>query len=145
MRVEKRVVRAPSTDRLATSKRKEGDFAEVLATRQGEIRRTTLQELLKQVDEAAALMKEQLTEDHVFSYRERVRTYLKEAVQSAYLLQHDTLFVRSGGRRKIMQLVEKADEKLAELLEVFLREQAPYLRILKLLDEIRGLLIDLVR
>lgn len=144
MRVEKKVLRGQQTERLATTKQREGDFAEALSTHKEQIRRATLEELLAEVEDAAALMKQQLTQQNVFLYRERVRAYLKEAVQSAYLLQHDTLFARSGGRRKIMQLVEKADEKLAEVVETFAREQAPYLRILKLLDEIRGLLIDLM-
>jgi uncharacterized protein YaaR (DUF327 family) len=52
-------------------------------------------------------------------------------------------FIDVRGRRRIFMLLRCVDERLADLAESFVRRQGKGLALVAMLDEIRGLLLDL--
>lgn len=72
-------------------------------------------------------------------YRRLVGNFVKEAV--AHMTRVEK---RSDRRNRAFVLVQEVDRKLAELTELLLGGQAKSLDILARLNEIRGMLVDLM-
>lgn len=144
MRVEKKSWGSQAPWGLKKTREDEGkDFQQALEEKNTSFLKKSLEEHLREVDSHAAQLKEQLTRDNVATYQESVRKLLQVAVEEAYRILPQNRFDKKW-RKKRMVIRDVVNQKLEEVLGVFVQEQTPYLRILKLLDEIRGLLIDLI-
>jgi uncharacterized protein YaaR (DUF327 family) len=105
--------------------------------------RRSLEELLDEVFAAGGELKAAPTLEHIGAYRERVRAFLRHVVDHMLEVEERT----SGGnvlRRKRYTLVKVIDGKLEALAASVLSAQREQLGILAQVDEINGLLVDLV-
>lgn len=76
-------------------------------------------------------------------YRELVGSLMHEVVSNAYeFSKKNTMDTR--GRHRIYAVVNKVNTKLDDMAKEFLKDQCDNLKILKGVDDIRGLLIDLL-
>lgn len=76
-------------------------------------------------------------------YRALIAELLQEAASNAFLFsRRDRLDGR--GRYKMLAVIKRINQRLDDLTAEVLREQADNLRILSLVDEVRGLLVDLL-
>ena len=77
------------------------------------------------------------------AYREAVREFLQESVRGSYQVKEERSWDHRGNHRKL-RLVTEVNHRLEELTRIVMESQAPGIEILAKLDEIRGLLLDLL-
>lgn len=105
--------------------------------------RRSLEELLDEVFSAGGELKSAPTLANIRTYRERVQAFIRHVVDHMLEVEERT----SGGnvlRRKRYTLVKVIDGKLEALAASVLSAQREQLGILAQVDEINGLLVDLV-
>jgi uncharacterized protein YaaR (DUF327 family) len=103
-----------------------------------------LEPLLDAVHEAGDHLKENPTVDLVQAYKKAVRDFVHYVVERSYAIEQ-----KSSGRnilkRNIYYRVAVIDESLERLAAEILRNQRDKLEILKRVDEINGMIVDLLR
>jgi uncharacterized protein YaaR (DUF327 family) len=105
--------------------------------------RRSVEELLDGIFSAGDELKKNPTVNRVKEYRQRVRAFIKYAVARMIALEETT----SGAnimKRKRFTIVKVIDGKLEALAASVLSHQKEQLSILAQIDEINGLLVDLV-
>lgn len=101
-------------------------------------------ELLDAVHEAGDKLKENLSIDQVQAYKKAVRNFVHHVVENAWSVEKKT----SGGnilKRKEFYRLAVIDESLEKLAAEILRNQRDRLEILRKIDEINGMLVDLLQ
>jgi uncharacterized protein len=105
---------------------------------------TPVDELLDAVTELGEDLKRDPTMERIKAYKAAVRRFMSRVVRDSYVAEE-----KSGGtsfkKRKKYTIVRVVDEKLESLAAEILRHQRDQLEILRRMDEIRGLLVDLMR
>ncbi len=105
--------------------------------------RRSVEELLDDVFAAGGKLKSTPTLEAIREYREQVRAFLRHVVDHMLEVEEST----SGGnvlRRKRYTLIRVIDGKLETLAASVLSAQREQLAILAQVDEINGMLVDLV-
>jgi len=112
-------------------KRAEGDF------------RVKLKNLLERIDMQAQKLSERLDIAELKRYRSLVTEFIDISVRhsSEYQREH-TLDGR--GRHRIFGIVKKIDAELETLTREVLKSQKDYIGVLAKLEDIRGLLVDII-
>lgn len=103
-----------------------------------------LEGLLDSVHAEGDLLKENPTPDRVTAYKKAVRDFMHYVVERSYSLEEKT----SGGnilKRKKYYAIAVIDGALERLAAEILRNQRDKLEILRRVEEINGMLVDLVR
>ena len=78
----------------------------------------------------------------LIDFKQMVKSFLRSTFGHGRQMQEDTIWDYSG-RPKVMARITKINKALEELGEQVLKEQAKPLEILRKIDEIRGLIVDL--
>jgi len=114
------------------------------STSGGEFSQAQLEELLDGVHEAGDKLKENPSVDLVQAYKKAVRDFVHYIVERSYSVEE-----KSSGRnilkRNVYFRVSIIDESLEKLGAEILRNQRDNLEILRRVDEINGMLVDLLR
>ena len=76
-------------------------------------------------------------------YKEMLGEYLHEAVRFMYEFKKQS-FMDGRGRHRIYAIIKKINQKLEELTQELLKAESDNLAIMAAIDEIRGMLIDLL-
>jgi len=76
-------------------------------------------------------------------YRRLIREFLDEIVSNGYTFSREDAYA-SRGRHRYIATVKVVDEKLDALGKEVMQEQADKIEILNKIDDIRGLLLDLM-
>ena len=100
-------------------------------------------ELLDEIHQAGERLVEEPTPQQAKAYRDVVRRFLRGVVPGAYDVEEH----QSGGnilKRKRFTLVRQIDQKLGRLVAGVLQTQGRQLDILARLEEIDGMLVDLM-
>jgi uncharacterized protein len=106
-------------------------------------RRATVEEMLDAVFSAGDELKKSPTFESIKDYRNKVSDFIRFAVRNSIVVEETT----SGAnilKRKRFTLVKVIDEKLEALALSVLGAQKEQMTILARIDEINGLLVDLV-
>lgn len=99
--------------------------------------------LLDDVHSAGDLLKEKQLPDNIVAYKNAVRSFMKYVVDRSYTVTERT----SGGnilKRKKFTQVQIIDQKLEQLAAGILSNQRDQLGLLGKIEEINGLLVDLL-
>lgn len=131
---------------ITQSRRKKGihqaerTFSEHLQVEQtGEI---NLLAALEEIDQYAKRFKKSPVLENLLAYKRKVRAILLFLVNSSYDVKENN-FYDPQGRRRLLVLVDRVDQKLEDLTREFLNKHNDPLDLVSRLDEIRGLLLDL--
>jgi uncharacterized protein YaaR (DUF327 family) len=103
----------------------------------------SLEELLDEVHQRGDMLAESQSLENIKRYRQAVSAFLSFVVSNMLTVEEQT----SGGnilRRKRFTQVKIIDDKLESLVQAVLRNQGKQLDVLEKINEIRGLLIDLI-
>jgi len=76
-------------------------------------------------------------------YRKLIREFLDEIVSNGYTFSREDAYA-SRGRHRYIATVKVIDEKLDELGKEVMKEQADKIDIIHKIDDIRGLLLDIM-
>ena len=104
---------------------------------------THLAELVHEIDEQGAKLSKKADIKELERYRQLIREFVNEVVSQSYSFSKENTF-EARGRHRFFATVKTIDEKLDRLAKEVLEEQADSLTILHEVDDIRGLLVDMM-
>ncbi len=102
-----------------------------------------LEALLDDIHQIGEQLKENPNRERVVRYKDAVRAFLRKVVREGIAVEENS----SGFnilKRKRFTLIRIVDEKLERLAAGVLRNQKDQLEILRRIDEIQGLLVDVM-
>ena len=104
-----------------------------------------LEELLDDVHASGDALKKRQSEATILAYRRAVRSFARHVLRRAYqtVRQHSRPNATKGTQKEYL-LVKTVDEKLERLVVDVLRSQVEQIDLLRRIDEIHGLLVDLL-
>lgn len=76
-------------------------------------------------------------------YREMIKGFINEVVTHSHEFSREN-FLDKRGRHRVYGIVKLVDKNLDDLAQELLKEEKSHLSILNRVDEIRGLLLDMV-
>lgn len=117
-------------------------FREVMGVRRDEVDVERLNRLIEDIDEQGKILAQSLTVEDLRNYKKKVKEFVTEAVKYGLKVQQSRGFNR-GGRMRIYKMVQKVDDKLLELTDAVISKEEKGLKVLNLVGEIRGLLLDI--
>ena len=108
-------------------------------------RQEILQDYLEKISEVGWRLQKAPTRNTLKEYRRLIQGFLKQSMEDLYQINEELGRLNlSTGQRKKYSLICLVDEKLEELVQATLREQRMNLEILERIEEINGLLINLL-
>ena len=114
-----------------SGKRNEGDF------------RGKLKNLLERIDQQAQKLSERLDIAELKRYRTLVAEFIEISVRNSSEYQREHT-LDGKGRHRIFGIVKKIDAELETLTREVLKTQKDYIGVLAKLEDIRGLLVDIM-
>jgi uncharacterized protein len=118
------------------------NFQQLLTKKQTDFSQERLQSILKELDMHETRLSHSRTVQDLIAYKQTIRDFLQEVVQNGYSLDEHRSSL-SNGREKRLKLIKQVDEKLVELSNQVLENQAPSVELLEKMGEIKGLLVNL--
>lgn len=122
---------------------REANFSEALKDSETMRRREACANLLQQIDTQSEELKKSPTPVVIKRYRKLVQAFMKEALNQTYTLNQQTHWDRSGNR-KVFTTVKKINAAMEELADNMLNKEKKQIDMVARLDEIRGMLVDLI-
>lgn len=118
-------------------------FRSKLEEIQQESIREELRILYDKIETITAKLKDKLFIEDLLEYKRAVKEFLNITVNNSHIFYKENSLDRRG-RHRVYSLVKKVDNELDELTKDFLNIEGNRIRILKRLDDIRGMLIDIL-
>jgi len=118
-------------------------FRRTLTDLTKELHEARLVEMKAAIDEQGKRLSERVDVKEFEKYRRLIRDFLDEIVSNGYTFSKEDAYA-SRGRHRYIATVKIVDEKLDELGKEVMKEQADKIEILHRIDDIRGLLLDLM-
>lgn len=120
-----------------------GAFQQQMNDRERQDYRERIANLFDKIRENAPRMLERRDLSVFEEYRAQITELMEEILHHAYLFE--PVNIRDGsGRRKVFSTVTVVDQRLKELGDELLAENSKQLDLLGRVDEIRGLILDLL-
>jgi len=102
-----------------------------------------LTEMKKEIDEQGNRLADRVDVRELEKYRRLIREFLDEIVSNGYTFSREDAYA-SRGKHRYIATVKIVDEKLDALGKEVMKEHADKIEILNKVDDIRGLLLDLM-
>jgi len=102
-----------------------------------------IQEMKKAIDEQGERLADRADVREYERYRRLIKEFLDEIVSNGYSFSREDAYA-SRGRHRYIATVRVIDEKLDELGKEVIKEHADKIEVLNRIDDIRGLLLDLM-
>lgn len=118
-------------------------FKEKIGIIKSEEIRDELKNLYGKIEEQSTKLQKSLFIDDLIQYKKLVKKFLNISVNNSHVFYRENSLDRRG-RHRIYSMVKKVDVELDELTKEFTHLEDNRLRILKRLDDIKGLLIDIL-
>lgn len=100
-------------------------------------------ELVNKIFEQGEKLAKKVDIKELKTYKNLISDFLDEAVNNSHKFSKQNLLDRRG-RHKVYATVKKVNEELADLTRDVLSSEKDNIKILKRLDDIRGLILDIV-
>lgn len=120
---------------------KTGDFADAFDLANKNQSEQQLQEMLKDIEKLGGRLTKTKTLEDAKQFRSKIKEYLTYIIKNAYLVKRDTTSFSFA----IHTRVEVINEKLDELTKKVLGEQKEAIDIAESIEEIKGLLVDVMQ
>lgn len=130
------------TELQAVRRGAEALFDQELAYRQEEALQLQMQELLKEMDQVSDRLNKNININDLMLYKKLVKNFLKEASARAYAIKQERGRNRRG--RTLLITIDTVDREIEAMINDFIKKDNEPVDILKTLDKIRGMLIDLM-
>jgi len=118
-------------------------FRRTLTNMSREMYAARIKEMKKAIDEQGERLSDRVDVKEYEKYRRLIREFLDEIVSNGYTFSREDAYA-SRGRHRYIATVQVIDEKLDELGKEVMKEQADKIEVLNKIDDIRGLLLDLM-
>lgn len=118
------------------------DFKEHIKSASYTLIRQQLDEELDKINKQGKILCNSMSMEDFVKYKEMVKDFLRQCISGGLNYKEHMLKTRFG-RSKILSIVEKVNKKLIKLLDEFILSNKDPLQIISIVDEIKGLLLDL--
>lgn len=104
---------------------------------------TYISQLVGSITEQGERMAKRADLSEFHRYREMIRKLLDETVSNGFAFRKYRKFDMRG-KNKTFAIIQCINDKLDEILKAILEEEADHLMLLSTVDDIRGMLVDLM-
>ena len=118
-------------------------FRRTLTDLTQEVYAARLQELKEKIDEQGSRLSDKVDVREFEKYRKLIREFMDEIVSNGYSFSREDTYA-ARGRHRYLATVKIVDEKLDELGKEVLKEHADTIELISKIDDIRGLLLDMM-
>lgn len=118
-------------------------FSRQLSETAGSAYQKRLAEMVEGITRQGKLLSQRTDLKEFMKYREMISELMHEVVSNAYAFNKRNAF-DARGRHRIYAVVHKVNAKLDDLAREVLKEQQDNLKILEDIEDIRGLLVDML-
>lgn len=143
MRISRRI-ESPAVRSRPTHRRRTDTFSEMMQTEMREFEQEELQHLMDEITEQG----ERLARFHLIrdliKFKRFIREFLEKTVHQGLHVKKD-YYMSVHGQGQTFSIVEEIDQKLLALTEMILHEEKENVKLLELIGEIKGLLINFYR
>jgi len=140
---ESGIVQTRSTEARGVNDMDNAVFRRTLTDLSNEMHQARLEEMKNQIDEQGKRLGDRVDVREFEKYRRLIRDFLDEVVSNGYTFSREDAYA-SRGRHRYIATVRVVDEKLEKLGKEVMKEQADKIEVLHKIDDIRGLLLDLM-
>jgi uncharacterized protein YaaR (DUF327 family) len=133
--------KAPRSNILGTPAKADAEFSEAFLNVADLSLQASLDQLMAGVQEQGERLAKRTNFEELNKYKELVRSFLLKISRDLYKVKLGET-AQAGPGQKVYVIIQKVDLELEKLSKLVLAGQAPQLRILERLDQIRGLLLD---
>ena len=102
-----------------------------------------LTNLLNDISVQGKLLSEHMDIRDMKRYRGLIKDFLNEVVNRSHKFSREN-FLDRRGRHRVYGMIKLVDERMDELATALVQDEKDHLAILNKVDEIRGLLLDIV-
>lgn len=132
----------PKKEVLVTKNLQKTDFDGHIKTASHTIIRQQLDEELDKINKQGKKLCNSMSMADFVEYKKMVTNFLDECISKGLSYKEHMLRSRFG-KTKILSIVEKVNKKLVALLDEFICENQDPIKVISLVDEMKGLLLDL--
>ncbi|MCL2226445.1 MAG: YaaR family protein [Oscillospiraceae bacterium] len=118
-------------------------FRRTMTDMTDEMREARLNEMREAIEEQGKRLGDRADVKEFEKYRRLVREFLDEIVSNGYTFSREDAYA-SRGRHRYIATVKVVNEKLDELGKAVMQEQADKIDLVHKIDDIRGLLLDMM-
>ena len=140
---ESGVVQVRSTDARSADEVENSVFRRTLTDMSKDLYAARLTEMKNEIDEQGKRLSDRVDVREFEKYRRLIREFLDEIVSNGYTFSREDAYA-SRGKHRYIATVKIIDEKLDALGKEVISDHADKIEILHKLDDIRGLLLDLM-
>lgn len=105
--------------------------------------RIELKNLYDKIESQSSKLSDKLFIDDLINYKKLVKEFLNITVNNSHVFFKENSLDRRG-RHRVYSLVKKVDQELDELTQEFLDMENKRINILKRLNDIQGILMDIM-
>ncbi|KAB3539645.1 YaaR family protein [Alkaliphilus pronyensis] len=102
-----------------------------------------LEDLYNKINKQLERIADKMHLSEVVKYKKLVRDFLDVAVKHSHQFSKQN-FLDRRGRHRVYSIVKNVDRELNELTKEFLSQEVDRITVLKRLDDIRGMLLDVL-
>ncbi|MCR4567224.1 MAG: YaaR family protein [Pseudobutyrivibrio sp.] len=102
-----------------------------------------LTNLMNDITTQGKLLAEHMDIRDMKRYRGLVKDFLNEVVNRSHKFSREN-FLDRRGRHRVYGMIKLVDEKMDELATALVQDEKDHINILNQIDEIRGLLLDII-
>lgn len=102
-----------------------------------------LEGLMKEIEEEGQRIARHKDIRDMKRYRAKIKEFMNEVTTRSYAFSRENFLDRKG-RHRVYGIIHLVDEELDKLAEALVADEKDHLEILRLIDDIRGMLIDIV-
>ena len=140
---ESGIVQVRGTESRSSDAVESSAFRRTLTDMSNEMHTARLADMKKEIDEQGKLLSDRVDVREFEKFRRLIRDFLDEIVSNGYTFSREDAYA-SRGRHRYIATVQVINEKLDALGKEVISEQADKIDILHRVDDIRGLLLDLM-
>lgn len=116
-------------------------FSNKLSNLKGNALTQRIEALLGEIDTHTKAIRDRFELNDVLKYKKAVKEFLNLAVTNSHEFSKNN-FLDRRGRHRSLALVKQVDTELESLTKDFLSTEQDNLKVLKRLDQIKGMLLD---
>lgn len=131
-----------STEKAINTRVNNKTFMDKLDSMKGMSAKEKLNTLLDRIDKQAARISKNVDIKEVVVYKKLISEFMKESVDNMVKFSKNN-FLDRRGRHRVYGIIKKVNTELEELTKDVLQKEKDNIKILKRLDDIRGLILDI--
>ncbi|MDD4047720.1 MAG: YaaR family protein [Clostridia bacterium] len=135
-------LRSEANNNIEKTSTKHQEFQDIFSKQNSVFKREDLEIFLNELDKIGNKLVKSFSVYDLITYKNLLRNFLNGVQKEVYGIKEESGWTRTG-QHKLYQRIEVLNQEMEKLTSMVLNKQKDNVKILKKLDTIRGLVIDL--